>query len=489
MSERVSAERLSGIRIFAGRKGRERQESLTAYLFLLPAIVIIFVFGIWPVAHALYVSLHSWRAKPPDSQCFGYWFSQMGIGGQTAEQTDCVGLDNYTHILGLQNVPAVVGLIGFSILALIAYSQFKKAARGQKRRIPRLTFAGILAVLAAVILVLSLPGLINTGEWTYLISMALVLVGWLIWKGASRGPSTLGLLLRIVATSALIAAACYFVLVDFQRMWDLGDKIFLKSMILTVFYSVGTVPVQLFVSLVLAYILFQGIKGKGAFRLLYFMPYIAPSVATAVVFKRIFTRRPEGLMNMFVGLFKLEPMQWLQETKGINLVIMDLLNQVFGKGWTWPQLTEPLNTVLSGPSLALVCIIVYNWWVFIGYDTVIYLAGLGAIPNELYEAAEIDGAGRWSLFRKITIPLLSPTTFFLTIIATIGTFKAFNHIYVMREFVVRDAVDTASIVIYETFTDSARSGESAAMAFILFAVILLLSQIQNRIGERLVFYG
>ena len=79
-------------------------------------------------------------------------------------------------------------------------------------------------------------------------------------------------------------------------------------------------------------------------------------------------------------------------------------------------------------------IIIYNWWVFVGYDTVIYLAGLGAIPHELYEAAEIDGAGRWSLFRKITIPLLSPTTFFLTIIATIGTFKAFNHIWMMKEY-------------------------------------------------------
>ena len=134
-------------------------------------------------------------------------------------------------------------------------------------------------------------------------------------------------------------------------------------------------------------------------------------------------------------------------------------------------------------------IIIYNWWVFVGYDTVIYLAGLGAIPHDLYEAAEIDGAGRWSLFRKITIPLLSPTTFFLTIIATIGTFKAFNHIWMMKEVAARDTVDTASILIFQTFRGDGQFGEATAMAFLLFGIILILSQIQNRIGEKLVFYG
>jgi multiple sugar transport system permease protein len=256
-----------------------------------------------------------------------------------------------------------------------------------------------------------------------------------------------------------------------------------------VFYSVGTVPVQLGVSLLLAYILFQGIRGQGAFRLLYFMPYIAPSVATAVVFRRIFSLRDTGLMNKLIGLVGMEPLKWLHESKGVNLIILDLLNQAFGTSWTWPQISDPLNLILSGPSLALVSIIIYNWWVFVGYDTVIYLAGLGNIPHELYEAAEIDGAGRWSLFRKITIPLLSPTTFFLTIIATIGTFKAFNHIWMMRELAARDTVYTTSILIFQTFRADGQFGEATAMSFILFGIILALSQIQNRIGEKLVFYG
>jgi multiple sugar transport system permease protein len=195
------------------------------------------------------------------------------------------------------------------------------------------------------------------------------------------------------------------------------------------------------------------------------------------------------LANQFLGWFGIPPQKWLHEASGVNLVILDLINQLTGASLTWPEIADPLNTILIGPSLALVSIIIYNWWVFVGYDTVIYLAGLGAIPHELYEAAEIDGAGRWQLFRKITIPLLSPTTFFLTIIATIGTFKAFNHIWMMKESSARATVDTASIKIFETFRADGQFGEAAAMAFILFGIILILSQIQSRVGERLVFYG
>jgi ABC-type sugar transport system permease subunit len=194
-------------------------------------------------------------------------------------------------------------------------------------------------------------------------------------------------------------------------------------------------------------------------------------------------------MNQLIGIFGIPPQEWLHEAKGVNLVIMDLFNQLTGASLTWPEIADPLNIILSGPSLALVAIIMYNWWVFIGYDTVIYLAGLGSIPNELYEAAEIDGAGRWALFRKITIPLLSPTTFFLTIIATIGTFKAFNHIFVMQELAARETTDVASILIFDTFRADGQFGEAAAMAFILFGIIWGLSQVQNRIGEKLVFYG
>ena len=476
--------------LFAGRKGRARRETLTAYLFLLPAILIIFIFGLWPVAHALYVSLHKWNVKPKGSQCFAYWLASAGLGSEEAlEQTDCLGIENYVELLGLGDAWAVIGMIVALVLGVVAYSLWKSSRHVEGTGRGLQIVAAVVAVAGLVFLVRALPGLIESGEWTYLVSVALALLSWLVWKGSKLSESTLRLILRWVAIVALLSAAAFFFFVDFQRMWELGDQDYFRSLIYTVFYSAGTVPVQLGLSLLLAYVLFQGVRGQGAFRLLYFMPYIAPSVATAVVFKRIFSLRDTALANKLIGLVGIPPLKWAHEAKGVNLVIMDVINQIFGTNMVWPEISDPLNVILSGPSLALVSIIMYNWWVFVGYDTVIYLAGMGAIPHELYEAAEIDGAGRWSLFRKITIPLLSPTTFFLTVIAIIGTFKAFNHIWIMREYAARDTVKTASIWIYETFRGNGQFGEAAAMAFILFGIILAISQIQNRIGEKLVFYG
>jgi ABC-type sugar transport system permease subunit len=476
--------------LFGGSKGRARRETLTAYLFLLPAILIILVFGLWPVAHALYVSLHKWNIRPRGSECLPYWLASLGLGSEEAlAQTDCLGVENYAGLLGLQNVPALAITVVSLILGLVAYRLWKRAGRPANPSRVHQILAGLAGIAAAVLLVVALPGLLESGEWTYLVSIALVGFGWLIWRGAARTNSTLSLILRLVGVSAILGSAVFFFFVDFQRMWDLGDATFFRSLIYTVFYSVGTVPVQLGVSLLLAYVLFQGIRAQGAFRLLYFMPYIAPSVATAVVFKRIFSLRDTALMNNLTGVVGIPPLKWLHESQGVNPVIVGLINDLFGTNIAWPSIPDPLNVILSGPSLALFSIIMYNWWVFIGYDTVIYLAGLGAIPHELYEAAEIDGAGRWALFRKITIPLLSPTTFFLTVIATIGTFKAFNHIFIMKEYAARNTVDTASILIYQTFRGNGQFGEAAAMAFILFGVILALSQVQNRIGEKLVFYG
>jgi multiple sugar transport system permease protein len=107
---------------------------------------------------------------------------------------------------------------------------------------------------------------------------------------------------------------------------------------------------------------------------------------------------------------------------------------------------------------------------------------LGNIPNELYEAARIDGASEWALFRHITLPLLSPTTFFLSLIAIIGSFRAFTQIWIMRNPANQSAVDTLGVNIFETVrgTDP-NMGYGSAMSFVLFGVILLLTLFQNRI--------
>ena len=131
-----------------------------------------------------------------------------------------------------------------------------------------------------------------------------------------------------------------------------------------------------------------------------------------------------------------------------------------------------LPDFLAGPALALVVIMIYSTWTYIGYDAVIFLAGLGNIPGELYEAARIDGASGWRIFRHITLPLLSPTVFFLSLVAIIGTFQAFTQIWILRTGAVGNRVNTASVYIFDELQNSNRYGYASSMAFVLFALIL-----------------
>src|SRR5690606_5173076 len=141
----------------------------------------------------------------------------------------------------------------------------------------------------------------------------------------------------------------------------------------------------------------------------------------------------------------------------------------------------------AGPSLALVTVIIFGVWTYTGYNAVIFLAGLGNIPKQLYEAAAIDGATRVQQFRHITVPLLSPVTFYLTVLGFIGTFQAFTHIYVMRSPATRDAIDTASVVIFDTFYGLNNFSLAAAQSVVLFLIILILTLMQNRFfGRRVV---
>ncbi|MCP4421172.1 MAG: sugar ABC transporter permease, partial [Chloroflexi bacterium] len=251
-----------------------------------------------------------------------------------------------------------------------------------------------------------------------------------------------------------------------------------QSLSVTIWYSIGTVPVQLAVSMILAYLLFQNIKGKGIFRIVFFIPYIAPAVATAGIFQAMFSLRPSSIANSLIGATTPETaLRWIREPGPAIASFGQLLGIESAVNWEF------------GPSLALTVVILYNIWVFVGYDTVIFLAGLGNIPFSLYEAARIDGASQWQLFRHITFPLLSPTTYFLSVISIIGTFKAFNHIFVLRTPEAQGTMDAASVHFFTTFQSASRFGYATSMAIMLFIIILILYLIQNRIAARSVHYG
>ncbi|MCE5260302.1 MAG: sugar ABC transporter permease [Chloroflexi bacterium] len=246
------------------------------------------------------------------------------------------------------------------------------------------------------------------------------------------------------------------------------------SLGITFTYSLISVPLQLVLALLLAYLLFQQIKGTQFFRVLYFMPYVTSTVASAAVWAYIFS--PDiGLLNRLLEGIGLSGQRWLGESRGI-------LELAFG------SLGVQLPGWLAGPSLAMVSLIIYTTWVFVGYDAVLFLSGLSNIPNELYDAAKVDGASGWQLFRYITFPLLSPTTFFVVLITVIGTFKAFNHIYIMTKGGPGDATTTASIYIFNQMVVYNRYGYSAALSFIMFFVILGLTIVQNNVAGKRVVY-
>ncbi len=311
----------------------------------------------------------------------------------------------------------------------------------------------------------------------FAVGVALLVISWYLWKSMTKEQRIWAMLLKFLAAILFIAGA-WGAFTGLGKMIESGDRQMFESFMITIFYAVGVVPAQLGGALLLAVMLYQNIKGKDWFRMVYFMPYVTITVASAGVFRAIFSRRPEAIANQIISFLGIPPQKWLQEPHGI----WELFLGHFG-------IQADLGFVLAGPSLALISIMLYNLWVFVGYDTVIFLAGLGSIPSDLYEAAEIDGANRWQLFRHITLPMLSPTIYFLTVITVMGVFKAINHVLVMREPAAQGTVDTASLYIFDQFYLSTRFGYASAVATILFLVILTLTFIQNRIAQRRVFYG
>jgi multiple sugar transport system permease protein len=315
------------------------------------------------------------------------------------------------------------------------------------------------------------------GDWggllIFLLGLALLGLAFWVWNNAFRS-MTNGVLIAKVIAAVLLVAVGVSLAMGWGKMTGAGEDIFLNSLIITLFYAVGSVPIQLLLALVLAYILFQNIRGKEIFRMIYFLPYVTPIVSTAVVFRTIFSPRDTSLANILIGNLGIGPLKWLFEPKPVTQLVF---------GW------DKLNSFLAGPSLALVTIILFGIWSFVGYNTVIFLAGLGGISKEVYEAAEIDGASTWGLFRHVTIPLLSPITFYLFLISFIGTFKAFNHIYVMKMPNAQKTVITASVQVFQTFYKENNFSVAAAEAIILFLIIVGLTFAQNKLlGDR-VFYG
>ncbi len=318
-------------------------------------------------------------------------------------------------------------------------------------------------------------GLIWSNISLFFLGIILLLLAYRFWTDSMQ-PDSRRALARFMIALALLALSFAVISYGWNEMngsLRRRDQDFLRGLEITVFYAFGSIPLQLLLGLALAYVLFQNIRGKEWYRMVFFLPYVTPTVASAVVFGRIFNGGEASLANSFLDSIGVPLQRWVNEPR-------PFLNVVFG----WD-----LEGFLAGPSMALVTVIILGIWTYVGYNAVIFLAGLGGIPNDLYEAAKVDGASQWHLFRFITLPLLSPITFYLSILGFIGTFQAFNTLFVIRTPSAQGTLDTAGLVIFDTFRMQQNYGEAAAQAIILFMVILILTQLQRSVFEKRVFYG
>jgi len=228
-----------------------------------------------------------------------------------------------------------------------------------------------------------------------------------------------------------------------------SDKQFYRTFGNTLRYVLVTVPVGLSLSLLIAALLNTRIKGKSLYRTIYFLPSVTMAVAVAMVWKWIFNDQ-SGILN---GLMK-----WL----GL-----------------------PTQAWLTDSGIAPYAVMVVGIWMTAGYNMIILLAGIQGISKSYYEAAAIDGAGTVKQFLKITIPMLTPTIFFVLITSIISGFQVFDTIYMMVGKINPAYESTQSVVMmfYRNAFDYGHKGYAAAISIVLFAVIMLITVIQM-IGQK-----
>lgn len=269
-------------------------------------------------------------------------------------------------------------------------------------------------------------------------------------------PALLGTLIFIV-----IPVICSFGLSFVQ--WDLlnpikfvgfenyreifHDGLFYKILGNTIVFALSTSFFGVIIPLILASILNTKIRGSEFFKGAYFLPFITPMVVVGVVWAWIFDPNI-GLLNQVLHLH----LNWLYDSK-----------------------------------LAMPALIVVSVWKLIGYNMIIFLSSLSAISQSLFEAAKIDGANSFQIFKNVTIPMLSPTIFFVVIITAISSFQVFDLIYLMTQGGPFDSTNVLVYAIYKNAFEYFNVGKASAIAYVLFVIILVLTLIQWSLRKKLVY--
>lgn len=229
------------------------------------------------------------------------------------------------------------------------------------------------------------------------------------------------------------------------------DDLARLSLFDTAYFTLISVPLQLLVALGLALALNQPLRGIRIFRAIFYLPSIVPAVAMAVTWIQLLNPA-YGIINAVFHVLHLPTQQWLLfPTSARNVFILMSL-------WT------------------------------VGGQTIIFLAGLNGIPQSIYEAATVDGASSWQQFWRITLPLLSPTTFFNLVVGIIGTFQVFTTAFVLTNGGPENATLFAVLYIYDTAFVNFQMGYASVLSWCLFCIIMIFTILQFRLAGRWVYY-
>jgi multiple sugar transport system permease protein len=238
----------------------------------------------------------------------------------------------------------------------------------------------------------------------------------------------------------------FFVPWGSQRLVILaGDPVFMKSLGNNIFFSVVVIPLQSFIGLMLALLVNQKLKGRNFFRTIYFSPVVTSMVVVSIVWRFLYDLH-HGMINQFLANFALGPVDWL-----------------------------------GNPNVAMWAIIIMSVWQGAGFQMILFLAGLQGIPEQLYEAASIDGASTWAKFRYITIPSLRNTSIFIFITITIAAFQLFTQVFVMTNGGPDDATSTVAFHMIRTGFREQDLAYASTISVVFFLIILGINFVQRRL--------
>jgi len=260
-------------------------------------------------------------------------------------------------------------------------------------------------------------------------------------------PTAQAFLMSFFEWSLLKPASEFVGLQNYLKL--LSDRNFVSAFTNTTIFAFATTVLSVGVAFVLAALLARAISGRvGALiEFLYFIPVLVPMVPVTLAWREIFSY-DNGILNAFLGAFGIPKQPWL-----------------------------------SDPNMALIAVIILSTWKLVGYNMIILLVGMRAVPREYHEAAAVDGAGAWHQFRHITVPLLAPVTLFVIVITTIASYNVFTQVYVLASDVQGQPGRLVRVVVYDIVENGFRffkMGYASAEAVYLFLVILALTVIQFR---------